>query len=68
MTTKLTNKELDKIRKTEIKVPYLCNHTQGVERAIKEVTEASAAVYGTERRDGFIRGRAAHRELMPRLN
>lgn len=32
---------------------------------VKEVTAASAAVYGYERRDGFIRGRAAHRELMP---
>ena len=68
LTSDLTKEELDKFRGAEMKVPYLCNHTQGVERAIKEVTEASAAVYGADRRDGFIRGRAAHRELMPRLN
>ena len=39
-------------------------NSQGVQRVVKEVTAASAAVFGFERRDGFIRGRAAHRELM----
>ena len=32
-------------------------HTQAVERAIKDVTEASSRVYGEERRDGMIRTR-----------
>ena len=46
-------------------VPYYPAHTQGIERVVKEVTAASQAVVGYERRDGFIRGRAAHRDLMP---
>ena len=29
------------------------------------VTEAAAAVFGQERRDGFIRSRVHHREEMP---
>jgi hypothetical protein len=32
------------------------------------VTAAAEAVFGEERRDGFIRGRAAHRELVPSIN
>ena len=48
--------------------PYFCCHTQGIERAVKEVTTAAESVFGEERRDGFIRGRAAHRELVPVIN
>ena len=33
-----------------------------------QVTAASEAVYGFERRDGFIRARAENRELMPKLS
>ena len=40
-------------------------NTQGVELVVKEVTTASASVFGYERRGGFIRARLAHRELMP---
>ena len=34
-------------------------------RAVKLVTEASAAVCGQDSRDGFIRARIHHREEMP---
>ena len=44
--------------------PYYPAQTQGIERVVKEVTASSQALMGYERRDGFIRGRAAHRELM----
>ena len=67
-TCDLTNGELQEIKQKPMEVKYFCNHTQAIERAVKEVTEASAAVYGKDRRDGFIRGRAAHRELMPCFN
>ena len=46
-------------------MPYQCGHTQPIERAVKEVTAASSAVYGEERRDGWIRSRASNREIMP---
>lgn len=42
-------------------------HTQAVERCVKVVTEASAAVCDEKSRDGFIRTRLASRELMPTL-
>jgi len=39
-------------------------HTQSVERCVKLVTEAAAAVCGEKTRDGFIRARLQSRELM----
>ena len=46
---------------------YPC-HTQSVERCIKLVTEASAAVCGLKARDGFIRVRLESRKIMPSFN
>ena len=43
-------------------------HTQSVERGVKLVTEASAAVCGTDARDGFIRARIDSRKDMPYFN
>ena len=50
-----------------MEVPYYPVHTQAIERAVKEVTEASAAVNGFERRDGWVRARAENREWMPKI-
>ena len=46
---------------------YPC-HTQSVERCVKLVTSASAAVSGVKARDGFIRVRLESRQLMPNFN
>lgn len=46
---------------------YPC-HTQSVERHVKLVTEASQAVCGPEKRDGFIRARLESRSKMPKLD
>jgi hypothetical protein len=46
---------------------YPC-HTQAVERCVKLVTEASAAVCGVNARDGFIRVRLESRQIMPYFN
>ena len=43
---------------------YPC-HTQAVERSIKLVTEAAAAVSGPETREGFIRSTLKSRNIMP---
>jgi hypothetical protein len=43
-------------------------HTQAVERCVKVVTEASAAVCGQTSRDGFIRSRLESRRIMPIFN
>ena len=45
---------------------YPC-HTQAVERVIKLVTDASASVCGSDRRDGFIRARIKSRKELPRF-
>ena len=45
---------------------YPC-HTQAVERHIKLVTEALAAVCGKESRDGFIRVRLESQAKMPKF-
>ena len=36
---------------------------QSMERCVKEVTAAAEAVYGYDRRDGFIRARLEHRDI-----
>lgn len=64
----LSSDQLRDIIASPMVVAFYPCHSQGVERVVKEVTAASAAVFGFERRDGFIRGRAAHRELMPVLS
>ncbi|VEN43556.1 unnamed protein product, partial [Callosobruchus maculatus] len=51
------------ILSSEIK-SYPC-HTQAVERAVKIVTEASAAVCGGDNRDGMIRAKLESRGIMP---
>ena len=68
VTAGLTKNQLEQYREEPMQVEYYCCHTQGIERAVKEVTAACSAVYGADRRDGFIRGRAQHRELVPKLN
>ena len=63
----MAKEEIIKMKDQAMVVPYYCVHTQGIERAVKEVTQASEAVYGFERRDGWIRARANNRNLMPKL-
>ena len=67
LTCKLTKEELKQFKKEPMQVPYYCLHTQGIERAVKETTAASETVFGFDKRDGFIRGRAENRRLMPAL-
>lgn len=64
----VTKEEVMGFGEKPIQVPFLCLHTQGVERMVKEVTNASWLIYGFERRDGFVRERAENRTLMPTLH
>ena len=45
---------------------YPC-HTQSVERTVQLVSKASSAVWGQERRDGFIRNTMASRKNIKRF-
>ena len=51
-----------------LEFPKFPCHTQSVERSVKLVTEASAAVIGQTSRHGFILARLESREIMPCFN
>ena len=63
LTLSLSAEDLRMFKTDPMEVVDVPVHGQGVERCVKEVTAASEAVYGYERRDGFIRARIAHRQL-----
>ena len=65
MTCNLSKQELVNILDNPMKVDYLPCHGQAIERVVKQVTKAAAAVYGEDRRDGFIRASTALRNLVP---
>jgi hypothetical protein len=64
-TCLLTRDNLLLLRLTPLITPYIKIHTQSTERAVKQVTVASMSVVGPYARDGYIRARAQHRELLP---
>ena len=51
-----------------MEVEYFPCHFQRIERVVKEVTAEPGAVCGAEQRDGFIRGRVKHVEMVPKIN
>ena len=67
ITASIPTSEHSKFLSAPLKIPKIPSHTQSCERAVKEVTCASAKVFGAERRDGFIRAKMESRELMPSM-
>lgn len=70
LTFSVTQKDLEDLinsGETNLTFPKFPCHTQAVERCVKLVTEASAAVCGNVKRDGFIRSRLESRKIMPRF-
>lgn len=74
MLKNFSDEVLEKFGKSEedsaffMDLPRFPCHTQGTERCVKLVTEASALVCGEERRDGFIRSRLESRYIMKSFN
>ena len=64
-TCSLTKKQLTSLIEMSLVVPLFNIHSQSTERAVKQVTEAASAVVGAEARDGYVRARAQHREILP---
>ena len=54
-----------KYKDIPMKVPCFPIHTQSTEMAVKDVSIASATVFGHEKRDGYVRARMSHREILP---
>ncbi|KAK4883922.1 hypothetical protein RN001_000193 [Aquatica leii] len=70
LTVKTSDNELQEMISdvpAEIEMLKFPCHSQAVERCVKLVTEASAAVCGYEARDGFIRSRIASRVSLPKF-
>lgn len=69
LTLNMTGEYLKAIAKIGIGTCQLIKdfpcHTQAVERCVKLVTEASSAVCGKNKRDGFIKARLLSRQQMP---
>ncbi|KAE8747832.1 hypothetical protein FOCC_FOCC005444 [Frankliniella occidentalis] len=67
---RLTNDEITEIAvsRTQPNFIKLPCHTQAVERGVKIVTEASAAVCGEKSRNGFIQCRLENRKSLPKLD
>ena len=63
LTLELTLEEILKFESAPMVVPDIPVHGQSMERCVKEVTAAAEAVYGYDRRDGFIRARLEHRTI-----
>ena len=64
LTLDLNEAELLAIKETPFKVPNYPCHTQAVERGVKLVSEASAAVIGQEAQEGFICQRIKERKVL----
>ena len=64
LTKMLSDEELMNIVQQPLSVDIPC-HSQGVERCVRMVTEASNAVYGMDSRDGYIRAVVKSRNFMP---
>ena len=65
ITASISSKNLWKFLEEPLTLPNIPCHAQSCERCVKEVTIASEAVFGEERRDGYIRARITSRAMAP---
>ena len=61
----MSKDEIEGLRSKPLEAPDFPIHYQSTERAVQLVSQAAQAVFGQERRDGFVKARIAHREAMP---
>jgi hypothetical protein len=64
-TCKMNIDDIQSMRDEPLQIPSFSVHTQSCERAVQEVSKSSCAVYGETRRDGWVRARVDHREVLP---
>ena len=70
LTKMFSNDQIDDFIKEQhiLEIPKFPCHTQAVERCIKLVTDASLAVCGEHKRDGYIRSIIESRKEIPLFN
>lgn len=64
----LSEEDLVRIEQEPLSLPAYPVHTVAVEREVRAVTEASAAVLGKEARHGFVTATRKHRRELPVFN
>ena len=67
ITASIPKSELSMFLSAPLIIPKIPSYTQSCERAVKEVTSASAHVFGAKHRDGFIQTKIQSRELKPAM-
>ena len=67
LTCHIPSENLSNYLEKEMTVPKFPVHGQSIERCVQAVTRACGAVFGEDRRDGFIHASLAHRRLAPSL-
>ena len=67
ITASIPTSEHSKFLSAPLKIPKIPSHTQNCERAVKEVTSASAHIFLAERQDSFIWAKMQSRKLMSAL-
>ena len=65
LTCSMSKENLLELETVPMEVMDFPVHAQSIERCVKEVTRASAIVYGEDRRDGYIKATLAHRQILP---
>jgi len=66
LTCTLSKAEVMKFIDEPMQVPKWPCHAQSIERCVKQTTEAAGRVYTYEKREGYIRGQEASRQLLSR--
>ena len=64
MTCNLTTSDVRRFIDGPMRVPEWPSHAQGIQRCVKQVTEAAGKVFSHDKRDGFIRAQEASCQLM----
>ena len=67
-TCNMNKNTIKSFKNNPMSVPNFAIHTQSTERAVQLVSKASMAVFGQEKRDGYVKGMLSHRELFPVIN
>ena len=67
LTARLSSNEIRGFLDRSFSMEKFPCHTQSVERLVKEVSAASAQVFGAERRDGCVYARCSARKLVPKV-
>ena len=64
-TCKMNKATIKSFENSPMEAPHFPIHTQSTERAVQHVSKACMMVYGQDKRDAFIKGMIAHREMYP---